>query len=486
MTDGVRCSSYRPLTDDGVQAVHHTVLKVLDEVGIQVNEAEALQHFRDAGARIKDDNVVCFAPDLVMELIGRAPREPILYGREEKHNVHMGKDYVNFGTGGTTIRIRDMEKDTVRLSTIADIHDAAKLVDALPNIHLFMLSLFPNDLAEEHVDVNRFYAGLLNTRKHIMGGIYTVEGIRKVIGMAAFIAGSAEDLRKRPFISMITCIISPLKMDRHYTRLMLEVVKAGIPLVCPSEPLSGATSPITLAGTMVIQIADSLSGVLLSQIVNPGTPVIFGTVSSTTDLRDMKYLCGSIEMGLLSAAEAQMAQFYGLPFYAVGGMSDAKTTDAQCGYESAMTSILNALAGANFVHDAAGMHDFALTWSHDKCVIDNEIIGMAMRAARGIDISEQSLAFDVIRSVGPGGTFIDLKHTVKHMRQEHYIPSLSDRDRQELWQEKGSLPVSVKARFRANEILAAKKEPALTSRIREELHRRFPEIVEIPVPLTAK
>jgi trimethylamine--corrinoid protein Co-methyltransferase len=482
MTEAVRCSSYRPLTDEGVQAVHRTVLKILDEIGIEVNEPEALQYFKAGGARIKNDNIACFSPDLVMELIGRAPSEPILYAREEKYDIRMGSDYVNFGTGGTAIRIRDMENDTVRPSTISDIHDAAKLVEALPNIHLFMLSLFPNDLPQESVDINRFYAGLLNTRKHIMGGVYTVEGIRKVIEMSALIAGSLENLRRRPFVSMITCIISPLKMDRHYTRLMLEIIKAGIPLVCPSEPLSGATSPITLAGTMVVQIADSLSGVLLSQIVNPGSPVIFGSVSSTTDLRDMKYLCGSIEMGMLSAAEAQMAQFYRLPFYAVGGMSDSKTTDAQCGYESAMTSILNALAGANFVHDAAGLHDFALTWSHDKCVIDDEIIGMCMRAAKGIEINEQTLAFEVIQSAGPGGTFIDHTHTVKHMRKEHYIPSLCDRDRLELWQQKGSLPVSVKARRRVDEILGMEKEPVLAGDVREELCRRFPEIVRVPVP----
>jgi len=217
----------------------------------------------------------------------------------------------------------------------------------------------------------------------------------------------------------------------------VHIAESGIPLVCPAEPLCGATSPVTLAGNLVIQTVDSLMGVLLAQIINPGTPVVFGSVATSTDFRDMKYLAGPVEMGLLNAAGAQMAQFYKLPFYATGGMTDSKVLDAQSGYESAVTNLLCALAGANFIHDAAGIMEFALTTCYEKYVIDNEILGMVMRAVEGITVNDDTLAFDLIKRVGPGGNFVTAKHTRRFMRTEHYQPLLSDRNTREEWEAKG-------------------------------------------------
>jgi trimethylamine--corrinoid protein Co-methyltransferase len=255
--------------------------------------------------------------------------------------------------------------------------------------------------------------------------------------MAEMVAGSNYALRQRPLISMIACIMSPLKMDGHYGDLLIAIAKNGIPLVCPAEPLCGATSPVTLAGNLVIQTVDSLMGVMLAQIVNPGTSVVFGSVATSTDLRNLKYLAGSIEMGLLNAAGAQMAQFYRLPFYATGGMTDSKVLDAQSGYESSLTNLLCALAGANLIHDAAGLMEFAMTVSYEKFVIDNEILGMVMRAVEGIRVDNDTLAFDLIKEVGPGGNFVTAKHTRQFMRSEHYKPLISDRDSREEWEAKG-------------------------------------------------
>jgi trimethylamine--corrinoid protein Co-methyltransferase len=151
----------------------------------------------------------------------------------------------------------------------------------------------------------------------------------------------------------------------------------------------------------------------------------------------MKYITGSVEMGLLNAAGAQMAQFYKLPFYATGGMSDSNTVDAQCGYESSISNLLCALAGANFIHDAAGLMEFALTMSFEKLIIDNEILGMVMRAVKGIEVNNETLAFDVIKEVGPGGHFVSSRHTRTHMRKEHYTPTISNRDFREKWEEQG-------------------------------------------------
>ncbi len=435
---GIPGGSYKPLSDESVQKIHQTAMRLIEEVGFQVNSEAAMKLFAEAGADVDHQNrTVKISRELVMKLIDRAPSEILLAGREEKNDIFLGSNRVYAGTGGTALYIYEPKTDTKRLASLQDIKDLGRLVDKLENIHLFMLPTYPSELPVEEVDVNRFFAGLDNTTKHIMGGVYTAEGVASVVRMAEIAAGSTEAFLRRPIISMVACSISPFKLDGNYGDLVITIAKHGIPLVVPAEPLCGATSPVTLAANITVQTVDSLMGVMLSQIVNPGTPVIFGSVATNTDLKDMKYLAGSIEMGLINAASAQMAQFYKLPYYGTGGMTDSKVLDAQCGYESALTSLLCALAGANFIHDAAGLMEFAMTVCYEKMVIDNEILGMVMRAVEGIKVDEETLAFDLMQKVGPAGNFITAKHTRHHMRREHYHPSLSDRSLREDWQGAG-------------------------------------------------
>ena len=435
---GIAGGSYKPLSDEDINRIHKTVLKVIEEVGFQVNSQDALRYFKQAGAIDGDgDNVIRMPASKVMELLETAPSEVRLCGQDEKNDVILGGNKVYAGTGGTALYIYEPDTENKRLATVEDLKKIAKLVDNMENIHLYMLPTYPSELPVEQVDVNRFFAGLSNSSKHIMGGVYTIEGVEQVIKMAGMIAGSEEALRKRPLVSMIACVMSPLKMDAHYGDLLISIANKGIPVICPSEPLCGATSPVTLAGNLVVQTVDSLMGVVLSQIVNPGTPAIFGSVATNTDLRDLRYLAGSVEMGLLNAGGAQMAQYYKLPFYATGGMTDSKVLDAQSGYESAITTLMCGLAGANFIHDSAGLMEFAMTVSYEKFVIDNEIIGMMMRAVEGIKVDDDTLAYDVISQVGPGGNFVTSKHTRRYMRSEHYQPLLSDRESREDWESKG-------------------------------------------------
>ncbi len=446
--------SYKPLSQESMEKIHGTVARVFEEVGIEVNSREALDLFKHTNAQVDEHTRRVMIPiHMVMDLVSKAPSEVTLYARERKHNIVLGGTNVHAGTGGTALNVIDRKSGCKRVATLNDLKEIAKLVDNLENIHIFMLPVYPSDVPVEKVDVNRFFAGLDNTRKHIMGGVYTPEGVEQVIKMAEIIAGSKRQLRERPIISMITCSISPFKIDSLYGDMLVTIAKAGIPVVCPAEPLCGATSPVTLAGTLVVQVVDSLAGVIISQLANPGTPVIFGSVASSTDLRDMKYITGSVEMGLLNAAGAQMAQFYKLPFYATGGMSDSNTVDAQCGYESSITNLLCALAGANFIHDAAGFMEFALTMSCEKLVIDNEILGMVMRAVKGVEVNDETLAFDAIKKAGPGGHFVSSRHTRTHMRREHYEPTLSNRKFREKWEEQGSKDIFQKAKERVEEIL---------------------------------
>lgn len=475
---GLLGGSFKPLTQESIDRIHQTAMRVIEEVGFEVNSESALELFKRAGAWVeKEKHLVRLSQQRVMGLIDMAPSEVRLCGQDKKHDILLGGQRVYTGTGGTALYVYHPDTGQKQLATLDDLKRIAKLVDGLDNIHLFMLPTYPSELPVEEVDVNRFFAGLDNTTKHVMGGVYTLNGVKQVIRMAEVVAGSGERLRQRPLISMITCSISPLKMDKQYGDLVVTIAKSGIPLVCPAEPLCGATAPVTLAGNLVIQTVDSLMGVMLTQIINPGTPVIFGSVATNTNLRNLKYLAGSVEMGLLNAAGAQIAQFYQLPFYATGGMTDSKVLDAQSGYESAVTSLLCALAGANFIHDAAGLMEFALTTCYEKYVIDNEILGMVMRAVEGITVNDDTLAFDLIKQVGPGGNFVTAKHTRRFMRGEHYQPSLSDRDSREEWEARGGKTTWERAAEGVREIIA-NHNYSLPARIRQQVLSEITGIVD--------
>ncbi len=475
---GLAGGSFKPLTEESIHRIHQTAMRIIEEVGFEVNSEVALELFKGAGAWVdRREHLVRLPQKRVMELIEMAPSEVRLCGQDEKHDILMGGKRVYTGTGGTALYIYHPDTGERKPATLDDLKCIAKLVDKLDNIHLFMLPTYPSELPVEQVDVNRFFAGLDNTTKHVMGGVYTLDGVKQVIRLAEIIAGSGDRLRQRPLVSMITCSISPLKMDRQYGDLVVTIAERGIPLVCPAEPLCGATSPVTLAGNLVIQTVDSLMGVMLTQSINPGTPVIFGSVATNTDLRDFKYLAGSVEMGLLNAAGAQMAQFYKLPFYATGGMTDSKVLDAQSGYESALTSLLCALAGANFIHDAAGLMEFALTACYEKYVVDNEILGMVMRAVEGITVNDDTLAFDLIKEVGPGGNFVTAKHTRRFMRGEHYQTSLSDRDSREEWETRGGKTTWERAAERVKEIIT-NHNYSLPAEIRQQVLSEITSIVD--------
>jgi len=275
---------------------------------------------------------------------------------------------------------------------------------------------------------------------------------------------------------MVACVISPFVIDEKYGQLAIEAARTGIPVVVPSEPLCGATAPITLAGNLVVWTVDTLAGVMLTQLVSPGAPVLAGCVASITDMRNLKYLSGAVEMGLLSAAAAQIAQFYMLPVYTTAGMSDSKVNDVQAGYESAITSVLVALAGGNWIHDAAGFLEFCLTASYDKLVIDNEVLGMVMRAVSGIEVSEETLSFDLIKATGPGGHFVSGRHLRKHMRRELYSPTLSDREDRQAWIDAGAPDAWARASEYVRAILNEPAEQTVAAHVRRRIVDEIPGI----------
>lgn len=474
---GLPSKFYQPFSKKEVQKIDEGVMWVLENVGIQVNSAQARELLLSAGAREKADKVVLFPEKLVRWAIREAPSKVVLYGRNDRHNLTLEDGRVYFGTGGTVLYIFDLETGQRRPTTLVDLARVGRLVDALENVHFYLLPLYPNELPKEYVDVNRFYAGLVSTTKHIMGGIYTMEGLQEVIELAELVAGGPEALRQRPIVSFITCTVAPLRLDALYTDFLIEIARRGLPVVVPSEVLAGVTGPVTIAGSLVVQLAETLAGLVVAQLAKPGSPVIIGTVSTVMDPRRAGYLSGAIEMGLMQAGVAQMAQFYQLPLYATAGMSDSKLPDAQAGYEKALTALLVGMAGANLIHDAAGLLEFCTTAAYEQYVIDDEIVGMVMRALRGVEVTDETLALEVIKQIGPGGHYLTHRHTLKYMRTELFSPKVSDRELREKWESQGGLDARERAKRIARRLLEEHRPEGLPAEVDVEIRKRFSKIV---------
>ena len=470
---------YKPLTEEGITKIHKASMKVYENTGIEVNDNTALKAFHDAGAEVDfKRKIVRASENWVMDKIKTAPSKITLCGRDSKHNMELDGYKVYIGTGGTATNVLDIDTGERRPSTLTDVQMAARLVDALENIHYFVISCFPNELEKKDVDVNRFYAAMRNTSKHVMGGVYTKEGVKNIAKYAAMIAGSKEALLKDPFVSYITCVMSPLVMDKDYTELMLAAIETGLPMATPTAPMAGSTSPGTLAGTLVQMNVEALSGVLLTQIINPGHPVLFSCVPTTTDLRTGAFCFGSIEMGMMNAACSQISRFYNLPNYTTAGVNESKIPDIQSGYESMASTLLCALSGCNYIHDAAGLIESGMSISFEQYVVDNDILGMCMRAVKGIEINDETLAVDVINEVGPAGNYLAHDHTIGNMKKEFFYNKVSDRQTRARWETEGCIDAREKARGMAKEILAGHKPNSIDKTVEKEILETIPGMVK--------
>jgi trimethylamine--corrinoid protein Co-methyltransferase len=261
------------------------------------------------------------------------------------------------------------------------------------------------------------------------------------------------------------------------TEGLIEYAKMGLPVDIASEPQCGGTSPVTLAGTLAQQTAEILGMIVIAQLVNPGTPVLMGTVAAAMDLRNGMIALGGVEAAMFNVAHAQMAQFYQIPSRGTGSNTESKVLDMQAGYEKAITLLLPALAGINMIF-YPGTMDHATTVSLESLLIDHEICEMIDRLLRGISVTDETLALDMIDKVGPGGHFLRQKHTMKHLEEEHFLPKLSDRDSYEAWAEKGKKSVQERARDEVKKILSEHQPQPLDSGIEKELLAIIKEVEE--------
>jgi trimethylamine--corrinoid protein Co-methyltransferase len=459
-----------------VRAILDAAFHVLEKRGIHTRSSQVLHTLSRAGAGVDEHAGTARLPRaLVEDAIGANPSSITLYSRDGRNDAVLSEGHVHFGTGGTAIYVIDPDTGERRPSKIEDLILNARLIERLDNIRLTTINVFPNEIREqEDIDINRFFHSLDHMTKHVMGGVYTLGGCRKVVRMAELIAGSPEALREKPFVSFISLIVSPLRIDRHHGEIVCYLADQRLPVVVPTMPISGLTSPVTLAGNILMNVAETLAGIALIQSVCRGAPGISGSVGTIMNPRSMLHVGGAIERAMIQAAVAQITQYLGLPLYSTAGTTDAKALDIQAAYESAMSNLLVSMSGAHYIHDSAGLIESELTVSYEKLVVDNEILGMTRRVLRGIEVDEETLALDSILSKGPNDHFAMDEHTALRMLGEFYLPPLANRDRREMMT--AGDDAQARARRFVEEVRKQPTESVLDSALRARILAAFPEI----------
>ncbi len=475
-----RLPFYGPFTPEDIKQIDHTGRRILERIGIRIHCQDSLNMLKKAGAQIDyAAQIVRFETTWLDDVLAQAPSRFVLYSRDGVNDVSMGAGKVNFSNGGRVFRILDMGTGGYRLTMLRDIANTAALVNSLDNIRLYIISCQAHDIEQQYYHLNDFYYALNHTTKHVMGGCDNLEGVKQMWELACFVAGGKEKLIQRPFVSVITNPISPLTIGYDTLDILKFCCKNGIPVTCAPAPISGATAPATLAGTLSQMHAESLAGVAISQVCAPGARVLYGSVPSTMDLRNMEYTMGSLEMALMNAAAVQLAKLYNLPIYASAGVTEAKRPNIQSGCEKSFSNLMVAMNGADLIHLAAGMLDSGNSISYEQYVIDNELLGMIYKIISGIRVNEETLGYSVIEEVGPGGNYVMADHTVEHMMEEFFYPDLAVRCNFDVWEERGRPDMLSRAKEMVEKILHENMDGLLDPELISEIKARFPGIHHI-------
>ena len=458
------------LTKNQLEKVHETSLQILKNVGMDFGYPPALEVLKKGGAKV-DGQRVFFPSRLVEAQIKKAPRRFTLHARNPQNNLAIGGSNTVFAPGYGAPFVTDLEYGR-RSSTLKDFENFVKLTGASANQDILSGTVVePTDVPYETRHAQMIYTAMKYSDKCFMGSTMGARAARDCIDIAAVLFGSRDQIESAPGIIGVVGSLTPLKYDARMLGALMEYAAAGQPLLIASLAIAGATGPVTLAGNLALQNAEVLAGVVLSQLVREGTPVIFGGTSSNAEMRNGTLSIGSPEMAINTAATVQMARYYKLPARSGGAVCDAKSSDSQSAYESMMSLLMAQVSGANFVLHSAGILESFNCMSYEKFIIDDEMCGMVKRIKRAIEVNPDTLALDVIKAVGPGGHFLDKDHTLDHFRTEFYQPCLSNRDDFFTWQTKGSSLITETAHQKYKEILATYEAPELPADVDKALQK---------------
>ena len=466
------------LSEPFIDQIVSEALDVLKKTGILVENDEALRLLADAGCECKGQTV-SFKENLVEESLKTTPHSIKMYDRSGDLAMNLEGDAIYFDPGSGALTILDPVTLEERNPVTKDLIRFATLTDALPNLAAQSTEMISTDVPEAMQDRYRLYIGLQFSKKPIVTGTFTVESFEIMKDMLLAVRGSERALREKPLAIFDCCPSPPLKWSNLTCQSLIDASKAGIPAELVSMPLTGATSPVTLAGTLVQLTAENLSGIVIHQLANPGSPIIFGGSPAAFDMRKGTTPMGAMETMMLNAAYAQIGKHLGLPTHNYLGLSDAKIVDGQAGLETGMGALMAALAGANVI-SGPGMLNFESCQSLEKLVLDNEICGMALRLVRGIEARGDRFSDDLYGDIYDGNHFLTSEETLRWFRKElTQVGSVIDRDTYDVWKSQGKKSAWDRACYEVERILSSYTvEPlpedsltALTSIMKDDAQR---------------
>ncbi|MDH3365799.1 MAG: trimethylamine methyltransferase family protein [Thermoplasmata archaeon] len=441
------------LTEEDIEQIDRASISILEDTGVAVYEKESLDVLEGGGACVERSTSRVKIPEkLVRESLERLPKKVTLAGRDEARSVTLGAGESHFMNSLQGIRVLDIDTGMTRPSMLQDVAMFARLVDYLDKIDIFGVTVVAHDIPGELHYVKELATAVENTGKHIIHGCHGTRMTKGFVKIAEVASGGSEALARRPAASSFGCPVSPLQFDRANTESMVECAKASMPYTVLSMAMAGASSPMPLAGTLSVINAEVLAGATICQLLNPGTPVIYGSVSSIMDMRTGVMALGAPERPVINTAVVEVAHSYEMPVW-VGGMStDGKKPGEQTMMEKVMTGLPPLLAGADILFGAALLSS-AVVYSPEQLVIDNEVAGALDRVRKGTKIDSETVALDAINKAGPGGGFLGMRQTLDYFKSDVWVPRLIDRNVYENWERIGRPDMRSIARERARNIL---------------------------------
>ncbi|MDY4971676.1 MAG: trimethylamine methyltransferase family protein [Lachnospiraceae bacterium] len=443
---------YQVLSQNELEMIHENSLRIMEEIGIVITYEPAREIYAKHGAKV-DGNRVYFPKKLVEEAIKLSPSSFTLYGRNPKYNVEINTEkVVNAGPYGSPF-VTDMDRGR-RDATLEDFINIVKICDKLENIDIQShISCEPQDVCVKERPTTMVYNTIKYSEKPFMGSIYGYKNARDTIEMAAIPFGGLDAIKEKPIMASIPCTLTPLSYDDAQLGAIIAYAETGQAQLINSLSIAGMTTPVTLPGLVSVQNAEVLAGIVLAQCVNPGTPVVYSASGSGGEMSSGVLAIGSPEDAIVSLMNGQLAKYYQIPCRISGALSDSKMMDSQAAYESAITIMMAQMAGGNFILHAAGIIETYNCTSYEKLIIDNEILGYMKHIGKGVEVNEDTLAFDAIKEVGPQGTFLVSDNTLEYFREVLYRPTLSDRKTYEQWKANGALSAEQRANRKWKEIL---------------------------------
>ncbi len=459
-------AQFARISEEQCQKIYWASLEILERTGLRLHEEEAITTLKKAGARVLDGDRVRIPSGLVEKALRTVPSRFTLYNRLGAPVMPVEGHRCFYGTGSDCLSIVDHRTNTYRPAVLNDVKEAVILSDALENIDFVMSFFLPSNVDRHSYDLFQMEVMLNNTTKPIIIVTHDQDSLEKCVKMAELVAGGQDALQQNPFVTCYINVTTGLRHNQEALQKLIFLAKSGLPSLYIPIVSAGLTAPVTLAGAVASTIAGVLGGLVLSQLVREGAPFAMpGWGARAINMKTASYVYFTADdKGVLAA----MAHYFGLPMFDYGGFSDSKTVDQQAGTEAAISLLLATLNGGNIIHDL-GFLEAGLIGSLVQLATCNELIGWIQHALGGVEISDETLALDLIDQKGPDGQFLDDAHTFNHFRKL-WTPDLIDQKNYEKWAGEGSKTLAERASEKIEDIIASHKPEPLSEEIQAKIH----------------